>query len=148
MRFEYRLKMYMCNIIFKTEDNILYSVTLTYRYHYYQVVPKRCRLSLLTNSAPIYESKCGGRGELRGLIQWVQLCTSRDMEPIFNLWLLCIWDMGLPHPLCPPSPASKLSLFLSLPVYRRSSLLTEEGGIGRGRSQIIQSPDGDSLVLL
>ncbi len=36
----------------------------------------------MTNSALVYESKCGGRGgELRGLSQWVQLCTSRDMEP-------------------------------------------------------------------
>jgi hypothetical protein len=33
----------------------------------------------------------------------------------------------LPHPL-PLSPVSKLSLFLSLPVCRMSSLLTGEGG--------------------
>ncbi len=26
-----------------------------------QVVTKRCRLSLLTNSAPVYESQCGGK---------------------------------------------------------------------------------------
>jgi hypothetical protein len=32
-----------------------------------QGVIKRCRLSLLTNSALVYESKCEGRGELRGL---------------------------------------------------------------------------------
>jgi hypothetical protein len=32
--------------------------------------------------APSYTSpKAGGGGELRGLSQWVQLCTSRDMEP-------------------------------------------------------------------
>jgi hypothetical protein len=31
------------------------------------------------------------------------------------------------HPL-PPSPDSKLPLFLSLPVPRRSTLLTERGG--------------------
>ncbi len=43
----------------------------------YTGVTKRCRLSLLTNSALVYESKCG----LRGLSQWAQLCTSRDMEP-------------------------------------------------------------------
>jgi hypothetical protein len=30
----------------------------------------------------------------------------------------------------PPPPINKLSLFLSLPVYRRSSLLTGEGGEG------------------
>jgi hypothetical protein len=51
--------------------------------HSYQGVTKRFCLSLLTNSALVYESKCGGMGglELQGLIQWVQLCTSRDMEP-------------------------------------------------------------------
>jgi hypothetical protein len=36
-------------------------------------VTKNCRLSLLTNSALIYEPKCGGRGrgggKLRGLSQ-------------------------------------------------------------------------------
>jgi hypothetical protein len=37
-----------------------------------QGVTKRCRLSLLTNSALVYESQCGrmgGGGELRGLSQ-------------------------------------------------------------------------------
>ncbi len=49
-----------------------------------------------------------------------------------------IW---LPHP--PPlSPVSKLSLFLTLPVYRPSSLLMGEGF---GRSQIIRPRE--SLVL-
>ncbi len=39
------------------------------------------------------------------------------------------------HPL-PPSPVSNMSLFLSLPVCRLSSLLTEEGGgTGWARSQ-------------
>jgi hypothetical protein len=40
----------------------------------------------------------------------------------------------LARPLPPPPPVSKLSLFLSLPVYCRSSLLTggEEGSGGRG----------------
>jgi hypothetical protein len=49
----------------------------------------------------------------------------------------------LPHQLHPP--ASILSLFLSLPVCRRSSLLTGEGGRGWGRSQIIRRRE--SLVL-
>jgi hypothetical protein len=40
------------------------------------------------------------------------------------IWLLI-------HPL-PPSPVSKLSLFLSLNECRRSSLLSEEGGDGAG----------------
>ncbi len=63
----------------------------------HQEVTKRCRLSLLTNSVLVYESKRGGGGGIagRGLSQWVQLCTSRDMvtkqtlgfyTSIFNLW--------------------------------------------------------------
>ncbi len=57
-----------------------------------QVDTKRCRLSLLTNSALVYEPKCGGVGEWRGLSQWVQLYTRAkinfgDLTPsIFNLW--------------------------------------------------------------
>jgi hypothetical protein len=35
----------------------------------YQGVTKRCRLSWLTNSALLYNPKCGGRGELRDLSQ-------------------------------------------------------------------------------
>jgi hypothetical protein len=44
----------------------------------------------------------------------------------------------LAHPLTPP-PVSQLSLFLSLPVCRRSSLLTGGGGGGKGvaTSQIL-----------
>jgi hypothetical protein len=52
-----------------------------------------------------------------------------------------------PHPTStPPSPVSKLSLFISLPVCRWSSLLTGKG-VGRwwGRSQIIRPRE--SLVL-
>jgi hypothetical protein len=37
-----------------------------------------------------------------------------------------------PPPTPPPFPASKMSLFLSLPVSRRSSLLMVEGGGGGG----------------
>ncbi len=47
----------------------------------------------LTNSAFVYEPKCGnagGRGELRGLRQWVQLYRSPNKHwrsnSIFNLW--------------------------------------------------------------
>ncbi len=36
-------------------------------------VTKRCRLSYLTKGALVYEPKCGGRGELKGLGKWVQL---------------------------------------------------------------------------
>jgi hypothetical protein len=32
-------------------------------------VTKRCRLSWLTNSSLVFDPKCGGRGELRGLCQ-------------------------------------------------------------------------------
>jgi hypothetical protein len=42
---------------------------------YEQGVTKRYRLSLLTNSALVYEPKCGGRRELRGVSQCVQLYT-------------------------------------------------------------------------
>ncbi len=51
------------------------------------------------------------------------------------------------YDLAPPSPTpvSKLSLFLSLPVCRRSSLLTGEGGRGWERSQIIRRRE--SLVI-
>jgi hypothetical protein len=44
--------------------------------HCDQGVIKRCRPSWLTNSALVYEPKCGGGGKgLRGLSQWVQLFT-------------------------------------------------------------------------
>ncbi len=39
---------------------------------------KRCRPSWLTTSAPVYER--GGRGELRGLSQWVQLYTGAQIN--------------------------------------------------------------------
>ncbi len=45
-----------------------------------QGVTKRCRLSLLTNSALAIRVQMRGGG-LQGLSQWVQLCTSRDIEP-------------------------------------------------------------------
>jgi len=55
-----------------------------------QVVTKRCRLSWLTNSPLVYEPKCLGRGWLRCLSQWVQLCTwipnkLRKSNSILNL---------------------------------------------------------------
>ncbi len=34
-----------------------------------QGITQRCHLSWLTNSALVYESKCGGTGDLRGLSQ-------------------------------------------------------------------------------
>ncbi len=54
-----------------------------------QGVTNRCRLSWLTNSALIYEPKCGGGG-VAG--QWVQLCTWSPNKLWrtnfkFNLWL-------------------------------------------------------------
>ncbi len=56
-----------------------------------QGIKKRCRLSWLTNSALVYEPKCGGRG-LWGLSQWVQLYTWSPHKlwrsnSIFNLWV-------------------------------------------------------------
>jgi hypothetical protein len=53
-------------------------------HHSKQEVTKRCRLFLMTNSALVYESKCGGRGGVVGLSQGVQLCTSRDMQSKYN----------------------------------------------------------------
>jgi hypothetical protein len=54
-----------------------------------QGVTKGCHLSWLTNSALVYEPKCGGREELRGLSQCVQLYTGPKINfgdlTIFNL---------------------------------------------------------------
>jgi hypothetical protein len=58
-------------------------------------------------------------------------------------FLAVVWFGSSPIPL-PPSPISTLSIFLSLPVCRRSRFLTREGR-GWGRSQIIRW--GESLVL-
>ncbi len=57
----------------------------------------------------------------------------------------CQYDLAPPTPP-PPSPVSKLSLFLSLSVCRPSTLLTGERGSGWGRSQIIRGRR-ESLVL-
>ncbi len=43
-------------------------------------VTKRCRQFRLTNSALVYEPKCGRRGELRALSQWVQLSTGAQIN--------------------------------------------------------------------
>ncbi len=48
--------------------------------YWYQGVTKRCRRSWLTNSALVYEPKCGGRGELRGISQWVQQYTGVEIN--------------------------------------------------------------------
>ncbi len=45
-----------------------------------QGVKKRCRLSWMTNSALVYEPKCGGRGELRGINELVQLYTGAQIN--------------------------------------------------------------------
>ncbi len=53
-----------------------------------QGVTKRCRLSWLTNSALVYEPKCGGRGDLLGLLsQWVDRSPNKlgRSNSIFNL---------------------------------------------------------------
>ena len=52
------------------QTTAFYAVTLN------QGITKRCRLSWLTNSALVYEPICtGGGGALRGISQWVKLCT-------------------------------------------------------------------------
>ncbi len=43
-------------------------------------VTKRCRLFWLHNSALVYEPKCWGGGELRGLGQWVQRYTGAQIN--------------------------------------------------------------------
>jgi hypothetical protein len=54
------------------------------------------------------------------------------MMPLQDQAFLRSYDSAPCSPL-PPLPVVKLSLFLSLPVYRRSSLLTGEGeGMGVG----------------
>ncbi len=53
----------------------------------------------------------------------------------------------LAHSLPPPSPVSKLFLFLNLPVCRRSSLLTG-GGRGWARSQIMWPRESLALFKL
>ena len=54
-----------------------------------QGVTKGCRLSWLTSSALVYEPIRGGREELQGLSQWVQLFTGPQINfgdlTIFNL---------------------------------------------------------------
>ncbi len=45
-----------------------------------QGVTKRCRLSWLTNSALVYEPKCGERGEITGLQPMVQLYTGAQIN--------------------------------------------------------------------
>jgi hypothetical protein len=52
-------------------------------------------------------------------------------------FLAVVWFGSSLNP-SPPFPVTKLSLFLSLPVCRRLSLLTGVGRRGWGRSQIIQ----------
>ncbi len=53
-------------------------------FNYLQGLTKRCRLSWLTNSALVYEPKCGGGGELRGISQWVQLSNGNASETKAN----------------------------------------------------------------
>jgi hypothetical protein len=62
-------------------------------------------------------------------------------------FLVIEWFSSSPTP-SPPSPVSKLSLFLRIPVCRRSSLLTGEGRRGWGRSQIIRRRESHVLYEL
>ncbi len=61
-------------ILLRRESLVLYkSFNTLYPYPAYSTrgVTNRCRLSWLTNSALVYEPKCGGQG-MRGLSQWVR----------------------------------------------------------------------------
>ncbi len=89
---------------------IRFSVT-----HYTQRVTKRCRLSVLTNSALVYEPKCGGAGGGeggRGPSQWEQLCT----------WSLYtkLWRSNSTYKLCSkPHPYMyEYNLIVQTYVYR------------------------------
>jgi hypothetical protein len=58
-----------------------------------------------------------------------------------------IWLLAHPPP-CPPSPVNKLSLIISLPVCRCSSLLKKRVVGGEGaRSQIIQPRESLALYI-
>ncbi len=78
------------------------------------------------------------------LFLWLSTCRLRALCVYCFLWQLReywmiysrpgfmrSYDLA-PQPPPPPSPVNKLSLFLSLPVCCRSSLLTGEGGEGVG----------------
>jgi hypothetical protein len=56
----------------------LYSINIYLTKSTIQGVTNRCRLSLLTNSALVYEPK--GGGGMRGLSQWVQLYTGAQIN--------------------------------------------------------------------
>jgi hypothetical protein len=72
------------NIFSQQQVRVYYIPTHICRY---QGVTKRCRLSWLTNSALVYEPKCGGRGgggELWGLSH-MSTSTAVHMEPKLTL---------------------------------------------------------------
>jgi hypothetical protein len=77
-------------------------------------------------------SSSQGKGTYYCNLRSTQNCTLPERIELFTR----IEDQGFslsyclaPPPPPPPSPVSKLSLFLSIPVCRRSSLLTEKGRV-------------------
>ncbi len=99
---------------------------------------KGCRLSWLTNSALVYEPKCGGeRGELRGISQWVQLYTGAQIN-FGDLTLYSTYagtDPPLPNKPTDPDPDLIKNLFHKsiliscIPIWERYVLLGEKIGI-------------------
>ncbi len=73
----------------------------------------------------------------RRVMYSVQQRVLNDLQStmLFRRHLIQLLPRPLPRPL-PPSvtPVSKLSLLLSLPVFRLSSFLSEERGLGKGRA--------------
>ncbi len=83
---------------------------------------KRCRLSWLTNSALVYEPKCGG-GELRGLSEWVQLCTGAqinvgDLTPYLTNALTSLRVEKCLLLTLPVSPVSLVSIWVQFSLCR------------------------------
>jgi hypothetical protein len=87
----------------------------------------------------------------QGIFRNVSLPRGVEIHRTREYWMIYRWPVFLAvvwfgSSLTPSPPAvSKLSLFLSLPVCRRLSIITGEGGGRWGRSQIIRRRE--SLVL-
>ncbi len=103
-----------------------------------QGVKKRCRLSWLTNSALVYEPKCGGGGgDAISKPMSIQLCTRRPNKvwrsnSIFNLWLctrtrICIFYSRYPNTIASRLQPILILLLIDGPIPSFS--LGERGGI-------------------
>ncbi len=64
---------------------------------FHQGVTKRCRLSGLTNSALVYEPKCGGRGGDCGISANEYRCTHRAQINLGNLTPYLAYELNISH---------------------------------------------------